>query len=145
MQTFWCTEKERMHGGASHLLLIFNLIKKMSTELFIGGQVAVTLDKENKVMNLQFLPDDEMALELEQGSMTRGRLQQLRNGAFDYVANKPRVKAKSTLLRKAAHGRLSATRDQAIQLTLKVFKREGLDVKETLRREALELIDNTKL
>lgn len=117
----------------------------MSTELFIGGQVAVTLDKENKVMNLQFLPDDEMALELEQGSMTRGRLQQLRNGAFDYVANKPRVKAKSTLLRKAAHGRLSATRDQAIQLTLKIFKAEGLDVKETLRREALELIDNTKL
>ena len=117
----------------------------MSTELFIGGQVAVTLDKENRVKNLQFLPDDDMALVLEQGSMTRGQLQQLRNGAFDYVANKPRVKAKSTLLRKAAHGRLSATRDQAIQLTLKVFKREGLNVRETLRREALELIDNTKL
>ena len=117
----------------------------MEQTLIIGGQVAVTLDKESKVMNLQFLPDDEMALELEQGSMTRGRLQQLRNGAFDYVANKPRVKAKSTLLRKAAHGRLSATRDQAIQLTLKIFKAEGLDVKETLRREALELIDNTKL
>jgi hypothetical protein len=117
----------------------------MTKSLFIGGQVAVTLDNENRVKNLQFLPDDDMALVLEQGSMTRGQLQQLRNGAFDYVANKTRMRAKSTLLRKAAHGRLSATRDQAIQLTLKVFKREGLNVRETLRREALELIDNTKL
>ena len=117
----------------------------MEQTLIIGGQVAVTLDNENRVKNLQFLPDDDMALVLEQGSLTKGQLQQLRNGAFDYVANKTRMRAKSTLLRKAAHGRLSATRDQAIQLTLKVFKREGLDVKETLRREALELIDNTKL
>jgi hypothetical protein len=69
----------------------------------------------------------------------------LRNATFDYVANKPRVRANSTLLRKAAHGRLSATRDEAIQLTLKVFKREGLDVRETLLREAVELIDNVKL
>ena len=117
----------------------------MKQTFFIGGQVAVTLDNENRVKNLQFLPDDDMALVLEQGSMTNGQLQLLRNAAFDYIANKPRVRAKSTLLRKAAHGRLSATRDQAIQLTLKIFKAEGLDVRETLRREALELIDNTKL
>jgi hypothetical protein len=43
-----------------------------------------------------------------------------------------------------AHGRLSATRDAAYQLTLKVFKCEGVDVRETLRREAQELIDNVK-
>ena len=101
----------------------------MRTEFFIGGQVAVTLDKQEKVANIQFLPDDDMALVLEQGSITRGQLQQLRNGAFDYVANKPRLRAKSTLLRKVAHGRLSATRDAAYQLTLKVFKREGVDVR----------------
>lgn len=116
----------------------------MRNEIFIGGQVAVTLDKQEKVANIQFLPDDDMALVLEQGSITRGQLQQLRNGAFDYVANKPRLKAKSTLLRKVAHGRLSATRDAVYQLTLKVFKREGVDVRETLRREAQELIDNVK-
>ena len=49
------------------------------------------------------------------------------------------------LLRKAAHGRISATRDEAYQLTLKIFKREGLDVKEALLREAVELINNVKL
>ena len=102
--------------------------------MFIGGQAAVTLDKENKVSNIQFLPDDDMALVLDQGSITRGQLQQLRNGSFDYIANasafRKSHKANSTLLRKA---------------TLKVFKREGLDVRETLLREAVELIDNVKL
>ena len=37
-----------------------------------------------------------------------------------------------------------ATKDGAYQLTLKVFKREGLDVKETLTREAFDLIDNVE-
>ena len=67
------------------------------------------------------------------------------NATFDYVPNMPRVRANSTLLRKAAHGRISATRDEAYQLTLKIFKREGLDVKEVLLREAMELINNVKL
>ena len=79
---------------------------------------------------------------MEVSSHTYGSLQQLRNGAYDYVACKSTRRAHSTLLRKAAHGRISATRDGAYQLTLKVFKREGLDVKATLTREAFDLIDN---
>ena len=86
--------------------------------------------KIKKVSNIQFLPDDEFKPVLEQGSTTNGQLQLMRNATFDYVPNKPRVRANSTLLRKAAHGRISATRDEAYQLTLKIFKREGLDVKE---------------
>ena len=62
----------------------------------------------------------------------------------DYVASKRAQRAQSTLLRKVAHGRISATRDGAYQLTLKVFKREGLDVRETLTREAFELLNNVK-
>lgn len=116
----------------------------MNKTLIIGGQVAVTLDK-NIVQNIQFLPDNEFAPVLEQGSLTNGQLQLMRNAAFDYVPSKPRVRANSTLLRKAAHGRISATRDEAYQLTLKVFKREGLDIKETMLREAIELINNVKL
>ena len=116
----------------------------MNKTLIIGGQVAVTLDN-NRVQNVQFLPDDELVQVLEQGSQTNGQLQLMRNAAFDYVANKPRVRANSTLLRKAAHGRISATRDGAFQLTLKIFKREGLNVKETMLREAIDLIDNVKL
>ena len=52
------------------------------------------------------------------------------NGAFDFE-----VRAQSTLIKKVAHGRLSATHDGAIQLTLKVFKTEGIDILRTLQRE----------
>lgn len=111
----------------------------------INGVAVVSRDENNRVQNVQFLPDDELVQVLEQGSQTNGQLQLMRNAAFDYVANKPRVRANSTLLRKAAHGRISATRDGAFQLTLKIFKREGLNVKETMLREAIDLIDNVKL
>ena len=114
----------------------------MEKTISISGMTVVTVDENKKVTLIQFLPDDEMAPIMEVGSHTYGSLQQLSNGAYDYVACKPRRRANSTLLRKAAHGRLSATKDGAYQLTLKVFKSEGLDVKETLQREALDLIDN---
>ena len=120
----------------------------MKTNIFaINGVAVVTTDENNRVSNIQFLPDDEFkpVLEQGQGSKTNGQLQLMRNATFDYVPNKPRVRANSTLLRKAAHGRISATRDEAYQLTLKIFKREGLDVKETLLGEAMELINNVKL
>lgn len=110
--------------------------------LSINGVAVVTTDENNRVSNIQFLPDDEFNPVLEQGSKTNGQLQLMRNATFDYVPNKPCVRANSTLLRKAAHGRISATRDGAYQLTLKVFKREGLDVRDTLTREAFELINN---
>ena len=112
--------------------------------LSVNGVAVVSRDENNRVSNIQFLPDNEFAPVLEQGSLTNGQLQLMRNAAFDYVASKPRVRANSTLLRKAAHGRISATRDEAYQLTLKVFKREGLDVKETMLREAMDLINNVK-
>ena len=110
--------------------------------LSINGVAVVTTDENNRVSNIQFLPDDEFSPVLEQGSVTNGQLQLLRNATFDYVPNKPRIRANSTLLRKAAHGRISATRDEAYQLTLKVFKREGLDVRQTMMREAVELLNN---
>jgi hypothetical protein len=108
----------------------------------INGMAVVSIDEDSRVSNIQFLPNDEFTPILEQGSKTYGQLQMLRNATFDYVANKPRVRANSTLLRKAAHGRISATRDEAYQLTLKVFKREGLDVRQTMMREAVELLNN---
>ena len=37
-----------------------------------------------------------------------------------------------------------ATKDGAYQLTLKVFTREGLDVRQTLSREAFDLINNVE-
>lgn len=118
----------------------------MEKMIQISGVAVVTTSENDRVDNIQFLPDDEMAPVLEQGSINSGLIQVLRSGAFDYTANwKPKTRANSTLLRKSAHGRLSATRDEAYQLTLKVFKREGLDVIETMSKEAFELVHSVKL
>lgn len=114
----------------------------MKQTVSINGVSVVTTDENSRVVNIQFLPDDEFAPIMEQGCQSRGHLQMLRNGAFDFVANKPRLRVQSTLLRKAAHGRISATKDGAYQLTLKIFKREGLDVRQTMMKEAWELLNN---
>ena len=114
----------------------------MKQTLFIGGQVAIMLDEErdNSVVNIQFLPDDEFTPVLEQGSKTSGQLQMLRNTAFDYVVNKPRVRNNLLLIRKAKHGRLSGTRDHAFQLTLKVFAAEGIDWQRAFVEEPIEVM-----
>lgn len=112
----------------------------MDKSIFISGVAVVTRDENNRVQNVQFLPDDELVQVLEQGSQTNGQLQLMRNAAFDYVANKPRVRAKSELIRKAAHGRLSGTRDKAFQLTLKVFASEGIDWQKAFVVEPIEVL-----
>lgn len=112
----------------------------MDKTITIDGQIAVTLDGKGKVFNIQFMPDDEMSPVLEQSSSTFGRLQQIRNGAFDYTANKSRTKANSELIRKAAHGRLSGTRDRAFQLTLKCFASEAIDWQRAFVAETVDIM-----
>lgn len=112
----------------------------MKKELFISGSIVVTRDENQRVKNIQFLPDDEFTPVLEQPSKTSGQLQLLRNAAFDYVANKPRVRNNTLLIRKARHGRLSGTRDHAFQLTLKVFAAEGIDWQLAFVEEPIEVM-----
>ena len=112
----------------------------MNKELFVSGSIVVTRDENQKVKFIQFVPDDEFTPVLEQGSKTSGQLQLLRNAAFDYVANKPRVRSNSLLIRKVKHGRLSGTRDHACQLTLKVFAAEGIDWQRAFVEEPIEVI-----
>lgn len=112
----------------------------MDKTITIDGQIAVTLDGKGKVFNIQFMPDDEMSPVLEQSSSTFGRLQQIRNGAFDYTANKSRIRANSELIRKAAHGRLSGTRDRAFQLTLKCFASEAIDWQRAFVAETVDIM-----
>ncbi len=99
----------------------------MVKTIFVDGHAAITINESQKVVNAQFLPDDQGAFILDESETTRGKMQMFRNGSMDYVASKPRVRANSTLLRKAAHGRLSATKDGATQLTLKSFKIEAIN------------------
>ena len=112
----------------------------MNKDLFISGSIVVTRDENQRVKFIQFLPDDEFTPVLEQGSKTNGQLQLLRNAAFDYVANKPRIRNNLLLIRKARHGRLSGTRDHAFQLTLKVFAAEGIDWQRAFVEEPIEVM-----
>ena len=112
----------------------------MDKSIFISGSVVVTRDENNRVTNVQFLPDDEFTPVLESGSKTSGQLQMLRNASFDYIANRPRIRNNSLLIRKAKHGRVSGTRDKAWQLTLKVFAEEGIDWQKAFVVEPIEVM-----
>ena len=87
-----------------------------------------------------FAPNEHGAGEKVQGFRSQGVAQQLSDGTFDFVS-KPRVRSQSELIRKLAHGRLSKTKDGAIQLTLKVFCDEGINIGSTLVKEAEEAAD----
>ncbi len=66
-----------------------------------------------------------------------GIARQLSDGTFDFV-RKPRLRAESELILKLAHGRVSKTKDGAIQLTLKVYQDEGINIPRAIAREAKE-------
>ena len=112
----------------------------MNKSISINGVAVVTRDENNRVKFVQFLPDDELTPVLGQGCKSSGQLQLLRNAAFDYVANKPRVRSNALLIRKVRHGRLSGTRDHAFQLTLKVFAAEGIDWQRAFVEEPIEVM-----
>lgn len=65
----------------------------------------------------------------------RGVAQQMSDGTFDFVAQ-PKKKPLSQLIKKLAHGRVSKTADGAIQLTLKVYCDEGVNICDVLADEA---------
>ena len=87
-----------------------------------------------------FSPEDEGVRNKVEGFRSQGIAQQLTDGTFDFVA-KPRIRSQSELIRKLAHGRVSKTKDGAIQLTLKVFCDEGINIAHTLVKEAEEAAD----
>ena len=66
-----------------------------------------------------------------------GVAQQMPDGTFDFVVQH-RLRTQSELINKLAHGRVSKTKDGAVQLTLKVFCHEGINIARTLAVEAEE-------
>lgn len=82
-----------------------------------------------------FLPDNPVC-----GSLTpfrgMGMGQLNSDGTFDFI-RQPRQRAQSVLIRKLAHGRVSQTKDGAIQLTIKVYQDEGVNISQTIAQEAL--------
>lgn len=122
------------------LLLANRLQVKMENKTFnndhvqIGGQAYY--DERKFFM---FSPDDSVVGQVQK-FRGLGIAQQMADGTFDFV-RKPKLHPKSTLIKKLAHGRLSATIDGAIQLTLKVYKTEGLNIEETITKEAKEAFE----
>lgn len=100
---------------------------------------AVFTSGDNKFEYVQFLPDEPVE-QFEKGWRRVGVAQRLRNGTFDFIV-KPHLHSRAVLIKKVAHGRLSATKDGAIQLTLKIFKTEGIPMAETIVREAKEAVE----
>ena len=95
-----------------------------------------------KINLFSFAPDNPVPGRV-QGFRRHGVAQQMTDGTFDFVA-KPQLRAKSKLIKKLAHGRASETKDGAIQLTLKVFKDEGINISEAIRDEAFVAVDAIK-
>lgn len=90
-------------------------------------------------MYFMFTPDDPVP-----GSVVRfrrhGVAQMMTDGTFDFVA-KPWNRSHAIPLLKLPHGRLSETIDGGIQLTLRVYKNELVDISRTIRDEALTAAD----
>ena len=84
-----------------------------------------------------FAPDDPVPNMVQRVRRMCGVAQQMTDGTFDFVP-KPHVKAQSKLIKKLAHGRISLTKDKAIQLTLKVMANENINIAETIAAEAAE-------
>lgn len=64
-----------------------------------------------------------------------GVAQLLSDGTFDFIVQ-PRLRPQSELIRKLAHGRISHTKDGAVQLTLKVYRNENVNISKTIGEEA---------
>ena len=121
------------------MMLIMNRTMKKadvndSQSVQLGGVAYVTDQKF-----VMFCPDDPVPGVVEPFVMT-GKGQLMRDGTFDFSPQPPSRRRRGTLLKKVAHGRLSATKDGAFLLTLKVFKHEGLDVEKVMGKEANEAI-----
>ena len=87
-----------------------------------------------------FSPDEPVPDVVQRMRRMHGVAQQMTDGTFDFVAQ-PRVKSQSKLIRKLAHGRVSKTKDGAIQLTLKITANENINIAQAIAVESAEATD----
>ena len=152
------------HGKTRNILTFFsqknsnNMIKKINNGASANGNGAnnngMTNNQFNGCQHVQlggmafydeskcfmFSPDEPVPDVVQRMRRMHGVAQQMTDGTFDFVAQ-PRVKAQSTLIKKLAHGRVSLTKDNAIQLTLKVMRNENINISETIAAEAADAAD----
>lgn len=102
----------------------------LNQHIQLGGQAYY--DERKYFM---FTPDDPVPGQVARMRRMAGVAQQMTDGTFDFVA-RPRLRAKSTLIRKLAHGRLSRTKNGDVQLWLKISPAEMLNISDTICHEA---------
>ena len=112
-------------------IMIMTDLEKLHTQL--SGMAYFDI---KPIRTFQFKPDDPIP-NITECYRRQGVAQQMRDGTFEFV-EKPALKAQSVPIKKLAHGRVSKTKDGAIQLTLKVFCHEGINIGNALLAEALE-------
>ena len=102
-------------------------------EIQLSGVAAISDDM------FSFCPNNQMF-----GCATkykkRGTGLQMSDGTFTFVEFRKK-QARSRLIKKLAHGRLSRTIDNAIQLTLKIYDSENVDFGNAIVEEALSAAD----
>ena len=111
----------------------------MNKTISLSGMGAITPDENSKGMCFEFWADDPEGQQVE-AVRSNGTAQLMRSGSFFFTPSKKRVRNNALLIRKMAHGRLSGTRDKAIQLTLKAFAVEGIDWQKVFVTEAVEAL-----
>ena len=84
-----------------------------------------------------FAPDDPVPNVVQRVRRMCGVAQQMTDGTFEFVSQ-PKPRTQSKLIKKLAHGRISLTKDKAIQLTLKVMANENINIAEAIAAEAAE-------
>ena len=84
-----------------------------------------------------FAPDEPVPNMVQRIRRMCGVAQQMTDGTFEFVSQ-PKPRTQSKLIKKLAHGRISLTKDKAIQLTLKVMANENINIAEAIAAEAAE-------
>lgn len=84
-----------------------------------------------------FSPDEPVPDAVQRIRRMCGVAQQMTDGTFEFMSQ-PKLRTQSKLIKKLTHGRISLTKDKAIQLTLKVMANENINIAETIAVEAAE-------
>jgi hypothetical protein len=89
------------------------IVKEMKTTIFLSGLGIITPDANGKDLKFFEFHPDEQGFEATKPCQVNGKLQLMRDHTIYFTASKGRVRSNSLLIRKAPHGRLSGTRDNA--------------------------------
>ena len=86
-----------------------------------------------------FCPDDPKPGRVKKHK-SAGTGMQMSDGSFEFVVRRNK-RARSKRIKKLAHGRVSRTIDNAVQLTLKIYDSENVDYGNAIVEEALNAAD----